>query len=60
MSDAKVVEAAVNWYMARTDFLKLPAGSPDARSKLDRLANAEDELAKSVRLGVSKAFQNAD
>jgi hypothetical protein len=56
MSDEKVVEAAMDWYMARTRFLKLPAGDPQTRSALDDLANAEDALSKSVRDGVSQAF----
>jgi len=56
MSDAKVVDAAIDWYMARTVFLKLPAGSPETRWHLDQLANAEDALSKAVRDGISNAF----
>jgi len=56
MSDAKVVDAAVDWYMARTVFLKLPAGDPSTREALNDLANAEDKLSRAVRDGVKAAF----
>lgn len=58
MSDAKVVEAAVDWYMARTAFLNLPSGHPGAREHLGRLADAENALSLAVRDGVNQAFSS--
>lgn len=56
MSDANVVEAAVSWHMARTDFLKLPANDPKTREFLSALADAEGRLSKAVRDGVGASF----
>lgn len=45
---ADVAFAAMKWKKARTEFLALPSGSPDTRGHLDRLAEGEDRLSKSV------------
>jgi len=45
-----IVEAlARRWLKAREAFLALPAGSPEARSRLNDLSEAEDLLATTVR-----------
>ncbi len=50
MSDIDYLwHVAKDWHLARTAFLALPAGSPDAKAALERLANAEDALNKAVK-----------
>lgn len=46
----KIIHAAMEWKRARLEFLALPNGSPYTRDYLDNLANAEDNLTKSIKV----------
>lgn len=40
---------AERWAAARAAFLALPPGSPDAKARLNNLAEAEDKLTKAFK-----------
>lgn len=58
MQDDKIAVfgAAVRWGNARMDFLRLPAGSPEIKPALGRLADAENAL----QALLSKANQHSE
>lgn len=53
------MQELTEWREARAAFLALPAGSPDTRAALDRLANAEDALFhRPTTMSVTEALEH--